>query len=461
MRKINQTMRLSARRTLTLLIAFVFLPMNISHGANNFPDSERIFSALSACALNVNLTVDAAIQGSLRSLFKDAAAQGKFSVSTTTAFLQLFPEKDKLKAYRAYRYCMFTTLNISPASICGDTAPSPLTRVALARFTLGGNLVGQEDIFTALLESRLRLSRQYFLVSTENDQQVLARLADADPLMSIAMANDTAACADRAEEALIPSAAEVGGIVVVNVRVVDLSSSRVLRVAEAQGPFRSVTDLGDLLTSTWRAVEGGLAPESWIWRQGIGFRDKLRYFVSNARTALCTGDETFRLMEDHKSGNNFIDTCQSTWRRNEMEPVCIFTCTGGRVTDLSLYKRLEGASLSSARRSASEQRAFINMLKSHYRLTDTELARMNIKAIYPEEDLTDPATVFNSASRDIHACMPSWSVGQVQNGAMNGGDADQGAQHITFQTTTQRLILELDGWSDGQVRWNFVSAYLR
>jgi hypothetical protein len=318
-----------------------------------------------------------------------------------------------------------------------------------------------EDILSALLEALLRKSRKYSVVFSENNLQAIEKLADADQLISIAMTNDTVDCDNRAEEAFLPSATALGDAVVVNIRIVDVSSSKVLRVVQVQGQIGSPKELDKLMMRTWREIEQGLTPESWIWRNGVGYCDKLKSLLANAPAASCTGDETMRLMEDKKANNDFVDSCQSTWRRNQIEPVCMFTCTAGQVTDLSLYKRLEATSLTSAPRSASEQRAFVDKLKTRFGYTDQELAAVNIKPNYPGDDLTDPDTVFTSTARDINACLTSWSVGKIASGDAQGKNSDQGSKTITFSNGTRRLILELERWSDGETRWNFVTAYLR
>ncbi|HEV7879629.1 hypothetical protein [Bradyrhizobium sp.] len=447
---------------LVACISFVVVESRPALAAENFPDSERIFSALSACALNVDLKVDANIAGSLRSVFSSAAAQGRFSVSTTTSFLQLFPESDKLKAYRAYRYCMFTTLKISPDSICDKPKPSQFTRAALGRFTVSGqSLVNREDILSAMLEGLLRKSRRYSVVLSENNLQAMEKLADADQLMSISMTNDTIDCNRRAEEAFLPTAAAIGDAVVINVRIVDVSSGKLLRGFQVQGGMGAPQELDTLITMVWRGIEQGLAPEAWVWRGGVGYCEKLNALLADAPSASCTSDEGMRLMQDQKTNNNFIDNCQSIWRRNQMEPVCMFTCSQGRVTDLRLYKRLQATSLTSAPRSASEQRAFINRLKTNFGYTDEKLAAVNIKPIYPDEDLSDPETIFNSAARDISACLTSWRVGKVVSGNVEGVHSDQGSKNVTFSNGNRKVILDLDRWSDGQVRWNYIGALIR
>src|SRR5258708_5545334 len=73
---------------LACYVSIMLMPHRVAAATDSFPSSEQIFSALSACALNVNLTVNADIAGSLRSVFSDAATQGRFSVDTTTSFLQ-------------------------------------------------------------------------------------------------------------------------------------------------------------------------------------------------------------------------------------------------------------------------------------------------------------------------------------------------------------------------------------
>jgi hypothetical protein len=443
-------------------VSIMMMPHRVAAASDDFPSSERIFAALSACALNVNLTVDASIAGSLRSIFSDAAAQGRFSVDTTTSFLQLFPDSDKLKAYRAYRYCMFTTLRISAVSICGQPAPSPLTRVALGRFTVSGpSLVGREDILSTMLEGLLRKSRRYSIVFSESDLQAMQNLADADQLTAIAMTNDTNDCDNRAEQAVLPAATALGDDIIVNVRLVDVSSNRLLRQAQVQGRIGSPQELDSLMTRTWRGIEQGLAPESRVWRNGVGYCDKLKSVLANASAASCTGDETLQLMEDKKTNNSFVDTCQSAWRRNQGEPVCMFTCAAGQVTGLSLYKRLDATPLTIAPRSTSEQRAFIDKLKTRFGFTDGELAAVNIMPNYPDEDLADPEAVFTSTARDIGACLASWSTGKIAGGDVQGRNSDQGSKTITFSNGTSTLILELERWADADTRWNFVTAYFR
>ncbi|MER8650946.1 hypothetical protein [Mesorhizobium sp. M0586] len=421
---------------------------------NPMPSAEQMYTALSLCALNVNLKVDADIKGSLKSLFEDASAKGRFSVETTTAFLGLFPDTDKLKAYRAYRGCMFKTLNLTSDSICADSPASHYTRIAMSRFILGPG-VNQEDLYSTSLASLLKASRKYRLVLSEQVQQTLEQLSDSDPLMSLAMANDTTECANQVDQAFLPSVSVLGDKVVIAIKIVDVRTTQVLRIIRVQGSDRTIDSFDQLMLFTWRKIEDGLAPESWIWRNGIGYCDRLKYIISEVGTSSCKEgtDDRFSLMEDGRTGNSFIDNCQQTWRRNQMEPVCMFQCVGGRPTDVSLYKRLDGNSVIEQPRSSSEQRAFVETLMRKYGFSEEELAKFNIKSIYPDQELKDPETIFTSAIRDIQACLPAWKNGIVASGA----DQKNDSKNIMFYNEDKRLILKLSAFSSDNTRWNFVT----
>ncbi|MGO7864950.1 hypothetical protein ELI36_19030 [Rhizobium ruizarguesonis] len=298
------------------------------------------------------------------------------------------------------------------------------------------------------------------MVLSENIQETLERLSDTDPLLSVSMANDTTGCSDQADQAFLPSASAVGDKVIVSVKVIDLETSKILRTIKVQGSDNTISSFNDLMLSTWRAIEGGLAPESWIWRNGVGFCDRLKSIISERESSSCAGvGETFKLMGDEATGNRFIDNCQKTWRRNQMEPVCRFQCVGGKPTELTLYKRLDATSVIEEPRSSSEQRAFVERLKRSYGLTDEELAKFDIKTIYPDQDLKDPQTVFDSAARDIQACLPALHMGALESGAVDHSNADDGSKNISFSNDHIKLILELYRWSSDGTRWNFLSLH--
>jgi hypothetical protein len=443
-----------------LYILAMALRIENLHAENSFPSVQKVYSALTICALNANLDVTASIKGSLQTLFEEASTNGGFSVHTATAFLDLFPDSERLKAYRVYRQCMFTSLGISSSSICGVPPPSHRTRVALGRFTVGPELRGREDTLTVLLQTLLRSSRQYQVVLSENDKEGLAKIGDADPLTSIAMINDTTECSGQAEEAFLPTADLIGQTVLVTVRIIDISTSKTLRIVRSQGSIDSLSDLNLLMTSSWRGIEGGLAPESKVWRDGIGYCDKLKYVLQYGDVAKCTGDETLYLMSDRKTGNQFFDVCQSTWRKNEMEPVCLFECQGRQPKNLQLYARLKDSQLFDRARSASEQRVFIDKLQHDYGYTEKRLDVLNIKPIYPEEDLDDPDTIFETALRDIRSCIANWTTAGEVAGDIAGSNADHGSKNVTFTNGQRTFVLELNRWSDGKTLWSFLNAYL-
>lgn len=432
-----------------------------AHAQREFPTAEEIYGALSTCALNVNLTVNANIVGSLKALFEDASADGAFTVSTTTEFLQLFPDQDKLLAYRAYRQCMFTALQITADTICPPPEPDPFTRVALARFSVNPALAGSESILAVSLQSFLRNSRQFSVVFSENDAQQLQALADADPLTAVMFATDTTHCSDRAEQIILPSAAAIGQSIAIQLRVIDVETQAVLKTVTVNGDMSTLEGLDLALRAAWRGVEGGLAPESWIWRDGVGFCNKLRKFVNDMPTAQCRGDEWSPLMFDVATGVPEIDSCQATWRRNDMEPTCLFECQNGQVTNLSLYHRLDATGLVDDPRSASEQRAFIERLKTNFGYTDEDLAKYNILLTYPGRDLTEPETVFQATLRDLQSCLSEWSMGEIEAGSIDGQNAEYGSKHVSFRSGQASLTVEVLRWASEDVLWSYLSAYLK
>ena len=75
--------------------------------------------------------------------------------------------------------------------------------------------------------------------------------------------------------------------------------------------------------------------------------------------------------------------------------------------------------------------------------------------------MNDPEITFNWTMRDIQACLPNWDKGSVVAGDIDGRDADQGSKNVTFMSSSRKIILELDRWSDEKTRWNFISLYVR
>lgn len=449
---------LNTRFIKALAFALCFFTSSQSNSSDSFPDAEKTYSALSLCALNVNLSVDAGIKGSLKSLFQDASAKGGFSVETTTSFLELFPEADKLKAYRAYRLCMFKILGLSKDSICTGEIISPYTRIALSSFKVGPG-VTQEDLYSTSLASFLRMSRKYELVFSESVQQALEQISNSDSLISVAMANDTTECAHQADQAFLPSVSVLGDKVVVTVKIVDIRTSKILRILKVQGSEKTVDSFNKLISFTWRQIEEGLAPESWVWRHGVGYCEQLKSIISDAGSASCKegSADTFSLMGDERTGNSFIDNCQQTWRRNQMEPVCMFQCVASTPTNVYLYKRLNAYSVIDQRRSSSEQRAFVEKLKKNYGYTEQELAKFNIREIYPDKELKDPETIFTSATRDIHECLSSWKMGSVTSDSPEGN----GSKSVTFSNGKQILQLELHRVLNGDTLWNSITLNIR
>jgi hypothetical protein len=96
-------------------IAFVTLltgSIGFSVAAKDLPTTEQFQSMLTSCAIGANIEVSADIVGSISTIYDGDKTQGKASIKSESKFLELMPEKDRLKAYELYTACISKLLGV-------------------------------------------------------------------------------------------------------------------------------------------------------------------------------------------------------------------------------------------------------------------------------------------------------------------------------------------------------------
>lgn len=88
---------------------------------NRLPSTEQFMNTLGTCAANMNLSLSGDLLGSIRSFYEGKQTQGKMALQNAPAFLSLFPENERTKAYTLYVECV--TKIISGSRSPADTPP--------------------------------------------------------------------------------------------------------------------------------------------------------------------------------------------------------------------------------------------------------------------------------------------------------------------------------------------------
>jgi hypothetical protein len=79
--------------------------------AQTMPSTEQFMNALGTCATSMNLQVKADMIGSIKSFYEGTAkTQGTMTLQNMPDFLKLFPESDRITAYKLYSDCALKVL---------------------------------------------------------------------------------------------------------------------------------------------------------------------------------------------------------------------------------------------------------------------------------------------------------------------------------------------------------------
>lgn len=133
------------------------------------------------------------------------------------------------------------------------------------------------------------------------------------------------------------------------------------QVAKRKGTVKVISTRADAVTDlsvkTWRAVEGGDYPEASIWRQGIGYCEKLLSVSQNLPSYECKDSESHFGFDKPNQYDGAISECLSLWHKSPasqgMENSCQWTCPsiGANPRKVSLYFRANAEVVSGGKRS--------------------------------------------------------------------------------------------------------------
>jgi tetratricopeptide (TPR) repeat protein len=93
------------------------------------PTTEVLMNALGTCAAGMNLRLSANMTGSVRSLFEGMRTEGTAVLENAPEFLKLFPDSEKMNAYRLYIDCVTKIIAVPRDRI---NAPRSESCVAIA-----------------------------------------------------------------------------------------------------------------------------------------------------------------------------------------------------------------------------------------------------------------------------------------------------------------------------------------
>lgn len=85
---------------------------NINRFQKNLPVTSTFMGALGACATSNNIKLNGSVSGSIQQIYEGARTEGNLTLEQGSSFLSVFPEQDRIVAYRIYAECI--TRIISP-----------------------------------------------------------------------------------------------------------------------------------------------------------------------------------------------------------------------------------------------------------------------------------------------------------------------------------------------------------
>src|SRR4051794_9648006 len=92
--------------TFGLAIGLFLGACNDSARAQSLPTSEQFSDLLRSCAAGADINLSADLQGSLKTIYEGQRTQGAASFKSSTEFLKLIPENQRLEAYKVYAQCV-------------------------------------------------------------------------------------------------------------------------------------------------------------------------------------------------------------------------------------------------------------------------------------------------------------------------------------------------------------------
>jgi hypothetical protein len=75
------------------------------------PTTEEFYAALTTCAVGSEVDISADLLGSVASFYSGQRSKGAASFKTSTKFLELFPEDERVKVYELYTKCISQIIN--------------------------------------------------------------------------------------------------------------------------------------------------------------------------------------------------------------------------------------------------------------------------------------------------------------------------------------------------------------
>jgi hypothetical protein len=143
---------------------------NSAQGQQNWPTTEQFMSSITACATNLNIQINGDLQGSIKSFYEGTKTQGHLTSDSNTQFLSLFPENQRLDAYKIYTECLLKIIVQTHAS--KDRLFPSVSRVQLfdeqyVKIIQGSDLNGARAKHT-LTKLEERSGNNYLISTPEN-----------------------------------------------------------------------------------------------------------------------------------------------------------------------------------------------------------------------------------------------------------------------------------------------------
>jgi len=92
-------------RSLVLFSFAAVIAVRSAYG-QTIPTTEQFDNMLRSCAIGANIELKADLVGSIRTIYDGQRTQGLASFQTSTDFLKLIPEPQRLEAYKLYTQCI-------------------------------------------------------------------------------------------------------------------------------------------------------------------------------------------------------------------------------------------------------------------------------------------------------------------------------------------------------------------
>lgn len=97
----------------TLLFTSLAVLSSAASSAKDLPSTAEFTNLLRTCASNADIELTTDLVGSIATIYDGQRTQGTLSFKTSTAFLSLIPEAQRLEAYKVYTACILKIVNPS------------------------------------------------------------------------------------------------------------------------------------------------------------------------------------------------------------------------------------------------------------------------------------------------------------------------------------------------------------